>query len=416
MIARDEQELLAETIESAGSLADEIIVLDTGSTDRTCQLAAELGATVHSKPWANDFAAARNQCQRFVTGDWVLWLNAGEALRPDAADILCELIANNEDTSSAYALWIEAPTSEPDGSAEQRTEIRLYPTAMGLRFMGRVRESVVPLMSATAAKSLRKCDARIVRQQPRYSPERAAIKAQRDWALATREAESGSGWTPRLALAAGEAQSVLGGADQAREMFRRVLADPTAARAERLEAHYGLLSTFDADPELHASQLTACLDALEAFPFDLQLLLALGNYMLVRERLDLAVRALDAAVRFGEVTESVWHLREVREITAICLSSALQARQNDMAACDTLETAIEKSPQSLRLALQLVPVYQKLGRNAEANTLMERFSIGGAASARSVANAIASGRQFRVDTRSASHPTETSRRAQPAVS
>ena len=47
MIVRDEQEVLAESIESVGKIADEIVVLDTGSTDRTPELAAQLGATVH---------------------------------------------------------------------------------------------------------------------------------------------------------------------------------------------------------------------------------------------------------------------------------------------------------------------------------------------------------------------------------
>src|ERR1700682_941360 len=80
MIVRDEQELLAETLSSVQPLADEIIVLDTGSTDRTVELANEFGATVHGKPWANDFSAARNHCQHFLTGSWVLWVNAGEVL------------------------------------------------------------------------------------------------------------------------------------------------------------------------------------------------------------------------------------------------------------------------------------------------------------------------------------------------
>ncbi len=48
MIVRDEQEVLAESIKSVGKIADEIVVLDTGSTDRTPELAAQLGATVHS--------------------------------------------------------------------------------------------------------------------------------------------------------------------------------------------------------------------------------------------------------------------------------------------------------------------------------------------------------------------------------
>ena len=133
------------------------------------------------------------------------------------------------------------------------------------------------------------------------------------------------------------------------------------------------MTTFDDDPDLHASQLTACLDSLEDFPFDLQLLLALGNYMLVRERLDLAIRAFEAAVRFGRITPTVWHLCEVREIAAVCLALALQARQRDDEACGVLETALAARPDSLRLLHQLYNLYRKQGKSAEALALAERL-------------------------------------------
>jgi tetratricopeptide (TPR) repeat protein len=145
-----------------------------------------------------------------------------------------------------------------------------------------------------------------------------------------------------------------------------------------LEAYYGLLTTFDDDPEMHASQLTACLDSLEDFPFDLQLLLALGNYMLVRERLDLAIRAFQAAVRFGRITPTVWHLCEAREIAAVCLSLALQARQRDDDAREVLETALAVRPESYRLANQLHTVYCKQGKKAEAAALAEQNAAGAA--------------------------------------
>ncbi len=164
---------------------------------------------------------------------------------------------------------------------------------------------------------------RILRHPRQHEPQRFLAKARRDLALASAEAEACGDWSPRLLLAAGQAHCVLGDQDQAREMLRRAADSSPPRSAHRLEAFYGLLTTFDDDPDLHASQLTACLDSLEDFPFDLQLLLALGNYMLVRERLDLAIRAFEAAVRFGRITPTVWHLCEVREIAAICLGACL---------------------------------------------------------------------------------------------
>ncbi|MEN6493336.1 MAG: glycosyltransferase, partial [Thermoguttaceae bacterium] len=76
MIVRDEQDVLAASLESVRSIADEIIVLDTGSADQTPTLARKLGAKVCRAGWDDDFSAARNRLLEEVTGDWILWLDA----------------------------------------------------------------------------------------------------------------------------------------------------------------------------------------------------------------------------------------------------------------------------------------------------------------------------------------------------
>ena len=60
MIVRDEEEFLARCLESVEGLADQIVVVDTGSTDRTIEIANTHGADVHHFEWIEDFAAARN--------------------------------------------------------------------------------------------------------------------------------------------------------------------------------------------------------------------------------------------------------------------------------------------------------------------------------------------------------------------
>jgi glycosyltransferase involved in cell wall biosynthesis len=376
MIVRDEQDVLAPSIESVRGLADEVVILDTGSIDRTPLLAAELGAAVHRRPWENDFSAARNICLRHVSGNWVLWMDAGEQISPDDATRLRAFLEREAKTTSAYSVTIEVPPRDDGASAEQIGQCRLLPTQVGLRYVGRIRETADESISAVG---LGRADApcRIVRDPRQHEPERFIAKARRDLAIATAEAEATGKWPPRLLLAAGQAHCVLGEQDQAREMLRQAIQIAIPKSPERLEAYYGLLTTFDDDPDMHASQLTACLDSLQEFPFDLQLLLALGNYMLVRERLDLAIRAFDAAVRFGRLTPTVWHLREAREIAAVCLSLALQARQRDDEACTVLETAMSARPDSLRLANQLQVLYTKLGKTQEAAALANTLATDG---------------------------------------
>ncbi len=96
MIARDEEARIARCLESVQSVVDEIVVLDTGSCDRTPAIAESYGATVHSFEWCNDFSAARNESLKYVTGDWVLVLDADEVLVPDIVPALKQAIQSEQ--------------------------------------------------------------------------------------------------------------------------------------------------------------------------------------------------------------------------------------------------------------------------------------------------------------------------------
>lgn len=93
MIVKNEAENLPGCLESVQAVVREMVVLDTGSTDRTPKIAEAFGATVHSFNWCDDFAAARNVALGHTTQDWVLVLDADERLSPDIEPQLQELTA-----------------------------------------------------------------------------------------------------------------------------------------------------------------------------------------------------------------------------------------------------------------------------------------------------------------------------------
>jgi glycosyltransferase involved in cell wall biosynthesis len=96
MIVKDEEKTLPKCLGSVRNVVDEIVVLDTGSTDRTVHIANKFGAKVHEFQWCNDFSAARNEALKYVTGDWVLVLDADESLAQKIVPQLQEAIHREE--------------------------------------------------------------------------------------------------------------------------------------------------------------------------------------------------------------------------------------------------------------------------------------------------------------------------------
>ena len=78
VIVKNEEKNLPRWLESMRRIADEIVVVDTGSTDRTVDLAKAAGARVFSFAWIDDFAAAKNFALEKATGDWVVFPDADE--------------------------------------------------------------------------------------------------------------------------------------------------------------------------------------------------------------------------------------------------------------------------------------------------------------------------------------------------
>ena len=93
MIVRDEATRIEACLRSVQDFVDEMVVVDTGSTDETVALAQACGARIEHLEWPGDFAPARNAALEHVKGDWVLVLDADEQLRTEAIPKLKALMA-----------------------------------------------------------------------------------------------------------------------------------------------------------------------------------------------------------------------------------------------------------------------------------------------------------------------------------
>lgn len=138
MIARNEARCIARCLKSVHPWVDEMIVLDTGSTDQTMALARAEGAQVHQFAWVDDFAAARNAALALSTADWNLVLDADEML--DAGG---PLIAALKTQAPGFIGRIDVRSSYADqGQPDLRSASSLLPRILpkGVRYAGRIHE------------------------------------------------------------------------------------------------------------------------------------------------------------------------------------------------------------------------------------------------------------------------------------
>jgi glycosyltransferase involved in cell wall biosynthesis len=140
MIVRDEESCLPRCLDSAAALADEIVIVDTGSTDRTVEIAREYDAVIFSFPWGNDFAAARNFSVEKATMDWVLWLDADEEIAPESLDLSIESgLLEQYDALAVPLVNIFGKTVDHD-QVVQIAQPRLFKNHLGFRFENQIHE------------------------------------------------------------------------------------------------------------------------------------------------------------------------------------------------------------------------------------------------------------------------------------
>jgi glycosyltransferase involved in cell wall biosynthesis len=129
-------------------LFDEIDVIDTGSADRTYQVAAALGVRVFDFPWQDSFAAARNESLDRATGDWIFWLDADDRLDEENHRKLRELFASLRDENTAYVMKCLCPAAPGSDSGTTVDHIRLFRNRPNLRWKYRVHEQILGALRA----------------------------------------------------------------------------------------------------------------------------------------------------------------------------------------------------------------------------------------------------------------------------
>ncbi len=158
MIVKDESERLPECLASVKPIVDEIVVVDTGSSDNTVQVARNLGARTFRYDWCDDFSAARNESLRHARGDWILMLDADEVIAEsdlprvrsfvdaDGVDAVQFIVANYcDECESMWWTPVEStsPLSRGFSGYIRVPLVRMWRNRPEYRFRGCVHETIV---------------------------------------------------------------------------------------------------------------------------------------------------------------------------------------------------------------------------------------------------------------------------------
>ena len=146
VIVKNEEKNMANWLAGIGELADEKIVVDTGSTDRTIEIARQAGAEVYPYTWQDDFAAAKNYALDQAAGQWIIFLDADEYFEPETQRQIrqyLEEIHGNSRIAGLVTAYYNIDMDQHNKWLSLGYQMRIFRHEKKLRFEGAIHERVI---------------------------------------------------------------------------------------------------------------------------------------------------------------------------------------------------------------------------------------------------------------------------------
>jgi len=163
MITKNEEKYLEQCLNSIKDIVDEIIVVDSGSTDKTKEIAKKFKAKIFDFKWSDDFSEARNESLKHATKDWILVLDADETIDKDDLNKIKEIVKDKETDAFQFLQKNYANDNSVAGFVREKDNksyagwygsfiVRLFKNNKDYRFEGTVHESIEPSVESKNGK------------------------------------------------------------------------------------------------------------------------------------------------------------------------------------------------------------------------------------------------------------------------
>lgn len=217
MIVKDEEEMLPRSLASVREAVDELVIVDTGSSDRTIEIARDFGAHVIEHEWTGSFADARNVSFDAATSDWVMYLDADEVLVAEDAPLLRQLTGRVW-REAFYLVETNHTGDLEDGTAVTHNALRVFRNRPEYRFDGRIHEQIADKLPGGVPERLEPTRIRVEHFGYLGAVRDAKEKSRRNIELLRRQADDGVA-TPFLHFNLGSEHAAAGDAATALREF-----------------------------------------------------------------------------------------------------------------------------------------------------------------------------------------------------
>ena len=271
MIVRNNEGTIRACLESIRPWVDEMIVVDTGSTDATPQIAAELGARVHHWPWRDDFSAARNESVSLASSEWVFWMDSDDTIPPECGQRLRELVdRRHPEKTLGYVMQVHCPG--PSGDPHDVTvvdHLKLFQNRSDLRFEHRIHEQILPAIRR-AGGEVEFTDIYVIHSGADHSATGRQRKLERDFRLLKLDLDERPDH-PFVLFNLGMTHADCGEYEQAIHWLSRCLEVSPSDQSHVRKTYALLVSSLVQHGEIERA-LSLCQDGRALFPDDKELL------------------------------------------------------------------------------------------------------------------------------------------------